>query len=257
MHGPTLLFTSLSFYLSSTSALALPFANPFAHADAEPQTSTYNNGQWTTAATQQYGGGATTSAAASWQATSSAAAGASWTATSAAYSQVTITGQSAATAVTSAPHATGSAAAGGWEQSVTWPAGCQTWANPCPSGAHVSGGSVVGGQAATSEASGYTNGFTSYTTMTNSDGVITGMPSKATVAAGVSTIVSGGSTLSTVTLTSGNGSVITPTGSKTQTGFSAASTSSVRATFTGAARPMWTGVPAAILGVAGVAAAFL
>jgi hypothetical protein len=68
-----------------------------------------------------------------------------------------------------------------WETIVTWPAGCEAWANPCPPGAHISGGSIAGGE------SSYTNAFTSYTTMTNSEGVITGMPSVATVAAGVST----------------------------------------------------------------------
>ena len=41
-----------------------------------------------------------------------------------------------------------------------------------------------------SSASDYTNPFTSYTTMTNSNGVITGMPAKATVAGGASSVLS-------------------------------------------------------------------
>ncbi|KAF2399330.1 hypothetical protein EJ06DRAFT_531648 [Trichodelitschia bisporula] len=40
------------------------------------------------------------------------------------------------------------AAGGDWQTAVTWPAGCETWANPCPPGAHIAGGSIVGGKAA-------------------------------------------------------------------------------------------------------------
>lgn len=92
------------------------------------------------------------------------------------------------------------AAAGDWQTVVTWPAGCEKWANPCPPGAPIVGGGVAGGHAATGHVQptvtadvgaatslAYENGFTSYTTQTDENGVITGMPSKATVAAGVAT----------------------------------------------------------------------
>ncbi len=116
-------------------------------------------------------------------------------------------------AVTTAPTAT-AAAGGDWAQSVTWPAGCELWENPCPAGAMTSGvaptatavvwpagceswanpcpasAAVASAPASVwSSASDYTNPFTSYTTMTNSNGIITGMPPKATVAGGVSSVL--------------------------------------------------------------------
>ena len=92
---------------------------------------------------------------------------------------VKTTKQTGVVVASAAGTATAKAATGttdSWESQVTWPAGCEPWANPCPPGAKISGGGVAG----------YTNGFTSYTTETDSNGVITGMPTKATIAAGVS-----------------------------------------------------------------------
>ena len=129
-----------------------------------------------------------------------------------------------AAAITAAPAApiqtyTGT---GDWATAVTWPAGCESWANPCPPGAPIAGGGVAGGaHTATDKPQGtgstapYENGFTSYTTMTDANGVITGMPPKATIPAGVTA-----STLVTSVKSSGNYS-LTSIGSKTgtQTGF--------------------------------------
>jgi hypothetical protein len=97
-------------------------------------------------------------------------------------------------------------ATGGWESQVTWPAGCESWANPCPPGAKISGGGVAG----------YTNGFTSFLTETDSNGVITGMPTKATIAAGVSEAAT---TLS-ISTRSSNETFSSRTPSSTQAGFS-------------------------------------
>ena len=72
---------------------------------------------------------------------------------------------------------------------VTWPAGCETWANPCPASAIVSAAVATAAPESWSSASDYTNGFTSYTTMTNSNGIITGMPPKATIASGASSVL--------------------------------------------------------------------
>jgi len=162
LSSSSLLITSL--LTAQTLAIAIP--NPFALAYGttssggyqQPTSTTAESGQYQTPAT--YNGGPESDGAG-----------------------ITPT-QQPTYAVTSAPNAspTGSAVPN-WETIVTWPAGCETWANPCPPGAHIAGGSTAG------DAS-YTNGFTSYTTMTNSEGVITGMPSVATVAAGMSTTLS-------------------------------------------------------------------
>lgn len=72
-----------------------------------------------------------------------------------------------------------------WLTQVTYPAGCEQWANPCPSGAIIAGGGSVATptDAATWDASApFSNANTIYTTQTNSVGIITGMPS---VGAGV------------------------------------------------------------------------
>lgn len=115
-------------------------------------------------------------------------------------------GAVASQALTTAVAATGT---GGWESQVTWPAGCESWANPCPSGAKISGGGVAG----------YTNGFTSYTTETDSNGVITGMPAVATVGAGVSVASNASTTLSTITESVRTLSTTTRNPSSTQSGF--------------------------------------
>ena len=130
--------------------------------------------------------------------------------------------------VSSPPSTQTYVAPGNWETAVTWPAGCESWANPCPAGAHVAGGGTAGAHASTEKPQGtgttapYENGFTSYTTMTDANGVITGMPPKATIAAGVSA-----STLVTAVKSSGNFS-LTSTGARTgtQSGFSVATTAS-------------------------------
>lgn len=108
-----------------------------------------------------------------------------------------------------------------WQKSVTWPAGCQSWANPCPSGAIIAGGGVAAAATnnpanpAITPTAPYSNDFTSYTTQTDSRGVITGMPSVATVAAGVS------SSASTTLTTSVRGNLTTTQrSSSTQSGFS-------------------------------------
>ena len=180
----SLLITSL--LTAQTLAFAIP--NPFALASGTTSSGAYQQPTSTTAESGQYQTPATYESD-----------GAGITPT-----------QPPAYAPTGSP--TGNAAPN-WETIVTWPAGCETWANPCPPGAHISGGSTAG------DAS-YTNGFTSYTTMTNSEGVITGMPSVATVAAGIST------TLSTATVgaaSSGandsSGTFVVPTGSSTTNGF--------------------------------------
>jgi hypothetical protein len=90
-----------------------------------------------------------------------------------------------------------------WQTAVTWPAGCELWANPCPPGAKIAG--------ATGTAS-YENPFTSYTTMTDENGVITGMPPKATVAAGVTAKSTSNSSVTLKTLTSTSGSSTTVSG---------------------------------------------
>jgi len=76
-----------------------------------------------------------------------------------------------------------------WRTRATWPVGCEEWANPCPQGVPLEDGGTartlphnyvpVGSQ------SGYTNGFTSFLTMTDANGVVTGMPPVATLPAGV------------------------------------------------------------------------
>jgi hypothetical protein len=76
-----------------------------------------------------------------------------------------------------------------WRTRQTWPVGCEEWANPCPQGVPLEGGGTartlpnnfvpVGSQ------SGYTNGFTSFLSMTDANGVVTGMPPVATLPAGV------------------------------------------------------------------------
>lgn len=150
------------------------------------------------------------------------------------YSQMTVTAKDGVTSskVTTpvvAPTALTSAAAGDWQTAVTWPAGCELWANPCPSGAHVIGGATVTGAisgTATGTAS-YENGFTSYTTMTDANGVITGMPPKATLAAGVTAKVSNSTTLSTITSSSGS--------SSTGTAFTQPTTTRIAASSNGAA----------------------
>jgi hypothetical protein len=143
-----------------------------------------DDGQWHPAGTANQGAGA----------------GTVQTQTEAA-TQVTATrvGTTTAALVATAKAQTGTVAAD-WQTVVTWPAGCEKWANPCPPGAPIAGGGVAGGHTATGRAQptvtadvgaatslAYENGFTSYTTMTDENGVITGMPSKATVAAGVET----------------------------------------------------------------------
>jgi hypothetical protein len=151
----------------------------------------------------------------------------------------------AAVAVTKATTvATAAAASGDWQSVVTWPSGCHSWANPCPSDAIVSGAT-------------YTNGFTSYTTETDSNGVITGMPAKATVAAGVSA-----STLSTAAkATSDSDSsaaattiVAAAASSKTSSGSFSFSTTKAKAN-SGAASPKAFG--GAFIAAAGLAVALL
>jgi hypothetical protein len=155
------------------------------------------------------------------------------------------------------------AASADWQTAVTWPAGCESWANPCPAGAHISGGAVATGVASQLTVTGidgvttpYENGFTSYTTMTDSNGVITGMPAKATVAAGVTA-----NTLSTaVAKATGNssvasGSLAAASSSKTQSGFTL-STSKANAATNGAASKKALG-GAALFGIVSVIAALL
>lgn len=231
-------------------------------------TQTYNNGQWEPSTTAAYGSyGEETSVQESGQEGATATIQTYPTATESEAQGVYPT--SATYAITSAPVETNAGAqasdTANWETQVTWPAGCESWANPCPPGAHISGGSIAGGSTNTGEESGYTNAFTSYTSMTNSEGVITGMPSKATVAAGVTN--SAGSTLQTLVVSSSQSaqsSFVTPTGSSgsstTSNEFSVnTASSSVRATFeTGAAVPKKaTFGGAALVGAAGVAVALL
>jgi hypothetical protein len=200
-----------------------------------------------------------------WHASS---AGGQATTTAVAAGYTTATAATKATTIAAVGSQASAAAGGDWQSAVTWPAGCETWANPCPPGAHISGGGVAGGKtgavpysqmSVTANAgesappSGYENGFTSYTTMTNSDGVITGMPPKATIAAGVSD-----TTLATVAK-SKNSTYSTPTGaaaSSTQNGFSF-QTATSRPVSTGAAAPLKAMGGAAVLGAAGVIVALL
>jgi hypothetical protein len=160
--------------------------------------------------------------------------------------------------VTAAPVAATTAAVQNWETIVTWPAGCESWANPCPAGAHVAGGgaAATGTVKAAAAASGsvsvsnsdepYENPFTIYTTMTNSDGVITGMPPVATVAAGVTDAT----TLSTVTRTSSS--------SSSSFSFNAGASSSAAARPTAnAAASERTVAGAAVFGVAGLVLALM
>lgn len=110
-------------------------------------------------------------------------------------------------ATTIAPIVATSAAPVNWETAVTWPAGCESWANPCPAGALTSGmaptptavtwpagcqtwADPCPATALVSAGEPYSNPFTSYTTMTNSAGIITGMPSVATSAGGVASVLS-------------------------------------------------------------------
>jgi hypothetical protein len=162
--------------------------------------------------------GVTTTAAAVTQETVTAKAFGSATAVAptAVISVTKATGTVKATGIVSqAPTGTAAAATGGWEDTVTWPVGCESWANPCPPGAHISGGAIAG----TGYPSGYDNGFTSYLTETDSNGVVTGMPTKATVAAGVET-TGAATTLKTSASASGNRTVNLSNPSSTQNGFS-------------------------------------
>ncbi|KAF2429641.1 hypothetical protein EJ08DRAFT_271234 [Tothia fuscella] len=162
---------------------------------------------------------------------------------------------------------TATAVAGGdWQTAVTWPAGCEKWANPCPAGAAQVGGghaatgtgyiqptitAVVG--SATSIA--YENGFTSYTTMTDENGVITGMPSKATIAAGVPTTL--GTAIKSAARNSSaamSQTLEAATSSSRPTGFSQASASAQRATGAGSRR---VADMAAVLAAAGLVAFLL
>lgn len=277
--------------LLTTQSFAFAIPNPFARRYAttvasqyssgdstqgsgsyEQASQTYDNGQWEPTTTAAYGTyPEATSSAGSWQEGATATA-ATWdTATESAAQGLYPTSETYA--LTSAPVETSAAAQGSanWETQVTWPAGCESWANPCPAGAHISGGSTAGGANTAMESGSYTNAFTSYTTMTNSEGVITGQPSKATVAAGV--ISSSGSTLQTV-VASGSQStasgqvassgIVTPTGSSgsstSSNEFSVnTASSSVKATFaTGAAVPKKASLGgAALVGAAGVVVALL
>ncbi|TID14278.1 hypothetical protein E2P81_ATG09158 [Venturia nashicola] len=140
------------------------------------------------------------------------------------YSQMTVpandgTGSlSKVTAPAVSPTVPTPAATGDWQTAVTWPAGCELWANPCPAGAHVNGGATVPAATVTGTANTttpYENGFTSYTSMTDANGVITGMPAKATIAAGVTGKASNSTTLSTKTTSStGTGSFSQPFATK-------------------------------------------
>jgi hypothetical protein len=79
---------------------------------------------------------------------------------------------------------------------------------------------VGGGKTTTETPTGtasYENGFTSYTTMTDANGVITGMPSKATIPAGVS--MTQGTTLVTgIKSAAGNSSFTSKTPSQSGSG---------------------------------------
>lgn len=188
----------LSILLLTTPSLSAPVADdgmwhPAGQAQAQAST-------WAPTATTP-----------TWQASTLSGAGVP-------YTQMTVTAKDGVTTATGskvtttpvvAPTAVTSSATGDWQSAVTWPAGCELWANPCPSGAHVIGGATATGAAATGTATGTTsfeNGFTSYTSMTDANGVITGMPSKATIAAGVTGKVSNSTTLSTRTVSSGSSS---------------------------------------------------
>ena len=79
-----------------------------------------------------------------------------------------------------------------------------------------------------SSASDYSNAFTIYTTQTNSNGVITGMPSKATVAGGASSVLSEQSVAMSgwATSTVESAAVTSAAASSDATGFNLASPSS-------------------------------
>jgi hypothetical protein len=159
--------------------------------------------------------------------------------------------------ITAAPIAPTSAAPVNWETAVTWPAGCETWLNPCPAGALTSGvapspaavtwpagcqtwANPCPASAIISAASPYENPLTSYTTMTNSVGIITGMPPVATSAGGVASVLSEQSmavaTSSMMTMvSSGESSIVSPTASATQNASATTDNSFSQATFSGAA----------------------
>jgi hypothetical protein len=188
---------------------------PLAFALPQPQ-----NGAWGASETTEAAGTdtwAASTAADTWGAGTATAAD-TWAAT---------------TAAPAVSEATGAYNPSAWLTQVTYPAGCQSWANPCPSGAVIAGGGEATAAAPTvtdsaawgsSDAS-YTNGFTSFTTMTNSEGIITGMPSKATIAAGVTTtpsfqtsmasMSSAASSASTIDVFGANATTTTPSASST------------------------------------------
>ncbi|KPI44247.1 uncharacterized protein AB675_8593 [Cyphellophora attinorum] len=154
-----------------------------------------------------------------------------------------------------------------WATVVTWPAGCESWANPCPAGAKTSG--VAPTPAAEAPATwssdpNYTNGFTSYLTETDSNGVITGMPPKATSAGGQASVLSdqsswlsayGSTTLSTQT-TSEESSAASATSS--QSGSFVIATSTATSTpYQGAANTIVVRTGAVMGLVGGVAALLL
>ncbi|KAE9969083.1 hypothetical protein BLS_008245 [Venturia inaequalis] len=216
----------LSILLLTTKSLSAPAPAPVA-----------DDGMWHPAGQAQASTWAATATTPTWQGSTISGAGVP-------YSQMTATAPGSQTTTPAvAPTALTSAASGTWQTAVTWPAGCELWANPCPPGAHVIGGATVTGATATGTAS-YENGFTSYTSMTDANGVITGMPPKATVAAGVTGHASNSTTLSTKTGSSGSSS----TGS-----FSQPSASKIAASSNGAAS---LGAPL-MLGAFAVAAALL
>lgn len=208
---------------SSRQILSLTLL-PLAFALPQPQTA--DTGAWGAGSTPAVDGGVSpaaggdtwgaspTAAVDSWAASPTAVGGEGWAATT-----VAPVAGSAGVATPYDPNA--------WETQVTYPAGCQTWANPCPSGAIQAPGTEVAPTATGSaawEASGpYTNGFTSYLTQTNSAGIVTGGPSVQTVAAGVSstpsmqTTVAPGSSSTSIDVFGANATTSSPTG--TSTGF--------------------------------------
>jgi len=205
---PSSLLTAIFLLATSTSAAPAPAAD---------------DGQWHP---EQYGGAAVASTADSYGAATAILG-------SAAMGKPTMTVQtkpldttaptyplvaaSQTKAVVASGAVAGTVTAASWESEVTWPAGCESWANPCPPGAKISGGGVAG----------YTNGFTSYLTETDSNGVITGMPTKATVAAGVTEAPS---TMLTSTKAASNATFSSKGPSSTRTGFSSGQTEPVQST---------------------------
>jgi hypothetical protein len=136
----------------------------------------------------------------------------------------------AATTISAKAQATSAATAApvNWQTQVTWPAGCESWANPCPPGAIIVGGSTAGGSRTEVPASAGT------------------LKAASAVASGSTTKIGPGASSTLSTLVRGqNSTYASPTRSSTGSGFSQS---------TGTSRPLMSNDGVSMAGNVGLAA---